>query len=337
MKARRSGFTLIELLVVIAIIAILVAILLPAVQQAREAARRTSCRNNLKQIGLALHNYHSTHEMLPYSASADGAILTGSASPTATTGYVLNHRGWLFVLPYMEQTALYEQFTPSVPTSSHIRAGGTAPLASSIAEIETSGNAAVVSTRIDGFICPSDSGDVFYRGNDDSYGIYPGAATDEYFGAKTSYDFSVLRYSSTADVWRSTASSTRRMFGPYSNSRFRDVVDGLSNTVAVTETTLDIKDGVTSMWGYTHWVGGGVDFAASRGINSWVCCGWRTPANADLKAGSNGAWGHPGSSHAGGTHALLGDGAVKFISEAIDDDTRRNLAYIFDNNLIGQF
>jgi prepilin-type N-terminal cleavage/methylation domain-containing protein len=72
-KAGRSGFTLIELLVVIAIIAVLIALLLPAVQQARESARRTSCRNNLKQLALALHNYHDTHSVLPFGGAREGS------------------------------------------------------------------------------------------------------------------------------------------------------------------------------------------------------------------------------------------------------------------------
>jgi len=99
-RRRRLGFTLIELLVVIAIIAILVALLLPAVQQAREAARRTQCKNNLKQIGLALHNYHDVHSMFPAGHMESG-----------TTGPTFRHQfGWLtYLLPYIEQAPLYGQ------------------------------------------------------------------------------------------------------------------------------------------------------------------------------------------------------------------------------------
>ncbi|MCA9018497.1 MAG: DUF1559 domain-containing protein, partial [Planctomycetaceae bacterium] len=104
----RKGFTLIELLVVIAIIAILIALLLPAVQQAREAARRSTCKNNLKQLGLALHNYNETFNVLPYSVSHSGSCVGGSASTASTV--TLNHRGWLLLLPYLEQSALYNKF-----------------------------------------------------------------------------------------------------------------------------------------------------------------------------------------------------------------------------------
>ena len=90
----RRGFTLIELLVVIAIIAILVALLLPAVQQAREAARRASCKNNLKQIGIALHNYHDVHRSFPF----------GGRSPTRNAG-----TSWRFgLLPFLEQNAIFD-------------------------------------------------------------------------------------------------------------------------------------------------------------------------------------------------------------------------------------
>ena len=97
---RTRGFTLIELLVVIAIIAILIALLLPAVQQAREAARRTQCKNNLKQIGLALHNYHDTSNSLP-----SGSIVLLNAAGTTYYGH-----GWTWhasILPYMDQANMY--------------------------------------------------------------------------------------------------------------------------------------------------------------------------------------------------------------------------------------
>jgi len=121
---RRLGFTLIELLVVIAIIAVLIALLLPAVQQAREAARRTQCKNNLKQIGLALHNYHDAFLMFPASLSYDGIqdlnttvggntccpCGTGSSSPC-----YMRAPWTILVLPFIEQTALYNQFNQSQP------------------------------------------------------------------------------------------------------------------------------------------------------------------------------------------------------------------------------
>jgi len=119
---RRLGFTLIELLVVIAIIAVLIALLLPAVQQAREAARRTQCKNNMKQIGLALHNYHDSFLVFPpsltYDGLADGNTFGGTTNTCAPCGQPATYNlctyqraPWtVLVLPYMEQTALYNQF-----------------------------------------------------------------------------------------------------------------------------------------------------------------------------------------------------------------------------------
>src|SRR6478752_7496148 len=98
-KSRRVGFTLVELLVVIAIIGVLVALLLPAVQQAREAARRMSCQNNLKQLGLAMHNYESTHKVLPPG---------GQPAKGTSNNYGVS---WLaLILPYMEQGNVYDKF-----------------------------------------------------------------------------------------------------------------------------------------------------------------------------------------------------------------------------------
>jgi len=126
---RRKGFTLIELLVVIAIIAILIALLLPAVQQAREAARRSTCKNNLKQIGLAMHNYHSTHSLFPPGAIAPGASCDAVTGPAP--GRILNHTAYQMILPYLEQTALYNSYNFSLPSGKSNYAGsgctGTTP------------------------------------------------------------------------------------------------------------------------------------------------------------------------------------------------------------------
>src|SRR5688572_18580233 len=110
---RSAGFTLIELLVVIAIIAVLIALLLPAVQQAREAARRTQCKNNLKQIGLALHNYHDNYQLFP--AAIIFPAYKSSANCTADgQRFNLNTTGWTMLLPFIDQAPLYNQYNSSM-------------------------------------------------------------------------------------------------------------------------------------------------------------------------------------------------------------------------------
>lgn len=110
---RRRAFTLIELLVVIAIIAILIALLLPAVQQAREAARRSTCKNKLKQWGLAIHNYHDVANQFPPSAINPGSNQSAAFVPT---GQVRNFTGYLMLLPYIDQAPLYQRINFSVAT-----------------------------------------------------------------------------------------------------------------------------------------------------------------------------------------------------------------------------
>ena len=117
MQSRSShrGFTLVELLVVIAIIGTLVGLLLPAVQSAREAARATQCRNNMKQMGLALHNYHDNFNVFPPALLNSGRY--NNSGYTTVTNPVLNTTGWVFLLPYIDQAPAYNQYNFNVCSS----------------------------------------------------------------------------------------------------------------------------------------------------------------------------------------------------------------------------
>jgi len=322
----RVGFTLIELLVVIAIIAVLIALLLPAVQQARESARRTQCKNNLKQIGLALHNYHDTMSVFPYATTNSGN--TGCEPAAASGGLVTNHTGWLYLLPYFDQAALYSQFNFNAATGSRnvqvsTLAGGAAGLAA---------NQPLTTRILTALICPSDPYPKVYTGADTTYGS--GVANT----ARTSYGFSVSN-SNGCTRWDLEALGSRCLFGYGSRSTIAVCTDGTSNTVAVAETTLDVDDGESGSWACAQHVGLGVQLINPPNIrlNNFTCCVWRVPANAQYLKGRNGEWGSAGSVHDGGLHVLLADGAVRFISENIDTTLRNNLAKIADNGVIGEF
>ena len=177
-RFRRSrGFTLIELLVVIAIIAVLIALLLPAVQQAREAARRTQCRNNLKQIGLALHNYLSTHTVFPFGK---GAPYVGAAGYARWSQHAM-------ILPYIDQAPLYNSIDFNNPPGTPGMAGVIAFMPAFVSP--SAANMVASQTVIPGFMCPTDLGpnDSWraqnnYAGNQGGWlcdrSDAPGAATD---------------------------------------------------------------------------------------------------------------------------------------------------------------
>ncbi len=324
MLSRRRGFTLIELLVVIAIIAVLVAILLPAVQQAREAARKAQCGNNLKQLGIALHSYHETYMVFPYATSTHGRC--------GTTRIATNHTGLVSLLPYLEQQGLYNKFDSSQAAGNFTESG--TPLAGGGAT--AAGNGAIAATRIPGYLCPSDSGPQTYPGFNGTYGCVAGVPS-----YKTCYNFSVDHLSAwgSCTLWSDLNPATRSMFGVASASSIRDITDGSSNTVAMVETTLDVHDGVTASWACMQHVGGGISFANPENgtINNWYCCHWQSPPNANFRPGRLGEWGSPGSLHTGGVTVLLGDGAVRFLSETLDATTRQRLGYIADGQKLGEF
>ncbi len=254
----RDGFTLVELLVVIAIIGILVALLLPAVQSAREAARRIQCSNNIKQIALSVHTYHDSFRSLP--AAGRGY---GMCNGTPANGEVKNSNGLVGLLPFMEQQPLYDRFNHlEAYSASNIRSAGTV-----VGNPATNGNAALSETELSVFLCPSDNNGPKSR---TLVGAHYGPASG-FTGAATNYDFITSAFTDFSNCNSYTVSGVdKRMFGEESANRFSAVIDGLSNTFMLGETTKWHENGRAFAWAYRGWVMTGVDpypSARDAGIN----------------------------------------------------------------------
>lgn len=291
---RKSGFTLIELLVVIAIIAALVAILLPAVQQAREAARRSSCQNNLKQLGLALHNYNDIHGVFPSSYTDSG---TKQGKP-ATKGK-LGGWGWSAqVLPQLEQNALYDTFD--------FKAMPFGPFA-------TASNIAAMGTKLAVFSCPSDTKpDTTSRhveGTDPAF--ISKIAVPSYVANTGSFTGLPCTYDKNFQV---TPERDNGIVYVNSSIRFRDITDGTSNVLMLGE--------VTWAGSQSQLMFGNVDY------EGYARCDGESPNAAGSYRHVRGAYykmngttlQHKAyhSMHTGGAQFAFCDGSVRFISESIE-------------------
>ena len=326
----RHGFTLVELLVVIAIIGILIALLLPAVQQAREAARRAHCSSNIKQLGVALHNYHSALGRFPPAGIGYGWC---SGPPSGMVVYNLS--GWTLLLPYLEQQGLYDQYDFDSCAQGYVTNG--CPLAGGGVP---PGNAAVLATPLAVLRCPSEVGSITYvdsEAGDSSHTQYE-LVYPNYLGKKTNYDFSTSGGWGDVgpvycDHWTARVpEKERRMFGQNSTARVRDVKDGTAHTIAVGETLFRVWNAECPAWGYRGFWSLGVDVGGNL-INLWHN-DWFAGSSVSIIPGMLGNYASCGSMHPGGAHVLLADGSVHFLNEETDQTTLEGLSTMAGSEIV---
>ncbi|MBC8355380.1 MAG: DUF1559 domain-containing protein [Planctomycetes bacterium] len=347
MGRKTSGFTLVELLVVIAIIGILVALLLPAVQAAREAARRMSCGNNLKQLGLAMHNYHDTYKTFPHASRAS---TPGGWGPS----------WYVNTLPFCEQQPMHDAWVFGrqdgwIGASTNDAGGKTRT------NIAQSGGRAILSYSI----CPSSPLNETYvnRGitwSSPSYVALNGSTADSITLAAGSpvpnaYANSCNNGNNVDGCgWNQNISSAHGMFTGGVTYRFRDVTDGTANVLMLSENAnwtfdatktnkYDLRNGVAWGWpmggNWSSWNNGQLP-----GRSGWTSC-IRYQPNSDA-ANQLGASASDQSrrlnspltsAHPGGVQGTLADGSVRFITDTIELDLLKHLAARDDGIPLGEF
>ena len=303
---RTRGFTLIELLVVIAIIAILIALLLPAVQQAREAARRSQCKNNLKQLGLALANYSDSNKMYPIGGWGNGSV----AEPRRFSQL-------LRLLPFVEQDSLYKQINFST---------GALP-----ASTTTSG------PMIGAFNCPSSTtsstwANMNYAGNGGFQTCSGPGGCSVYTGGATPF--------AAGSSWcsRDNGHSPDLFTGVFSNAywaaRLQDIKDGTSQVIAMGEVRPECSDHLQGGWANTNtaWI------IVNSPINYNTCP--NTPGFGATPCNAANQWqvsmGFK-SNHQGGAHFVMCDGSGRFINQNIDINTYARLGGRRDGGVVAEF
>jgi prepilin-type N-terminal cleavage/methylation domain-containing protein len=292
-RRKARGFTLIELLVVIAIIAILIALLLPAVQQAREAARRTECRNSLKQIGLAIHNYHDVFKCLPPSNR------NHPAGTQPTTGF-----SWIaMILPYFDQAPLYNQLNFNVPLHDPMM---------------LSNNRQLIQTPLPMLLCASDPTPAI-RNDLARWWAWPAEQTPTQ-PISMGGPAAVTCYMGFQGIGFDT-NPPNGLFerSPWRVVRIRDIIDGTSNVLAVGERSPSYSPWCAWAAGNGVWVL--TDYRINQ-IRETV----PTPNATEVGGVKYGAI----SMHEGGIFALFGDGSVHFLSENMDFRVYQQLGHHAD-------
>jgi prepilin-type N-terminal cleavage/methylation domain-containing protein/prepilin-type processing-associated H-X9-DG protein len=283
-RAPRTAFTLIELLVVIAIIAVLIGLLLPAVQKVRETAARMSCQNNLKQIGLACHNYHDTNPFFPPGYRALAPYSDGATDTTPGWGWAA------LLLPYLEQNNLHQQFNFNLPVQ----------------------NAKPIGTAINVYLCPSDLLPSGAFAVPDGFGKPVALAAASSYAACAGGD-----ESGTADA------SGLGIFYRNSRTRFTDVTDGASNTILIGERAWSNANGVWAgainngvcLRGQTNPTPGA--------RSAWLPAATLVLAHSHLNnasADTDGGLDDFSSRHIGGSNFVFADGSVRFLRSVSSDN-----------------
>ena len=323
LSARQSGFTLIELLVVIAIIAVLIALLLPAVQQAREAARRAQCKNNMRQLGLAAHNYHGTHQMIP------PGLVAFSPSP-GYGGYAGQGTG-MFLLPYIEQGNLYERYE-------HVKG------------FDHNDNQDVVNTQIAVYKCPSTPGGDRITDCDNPFAsLFGGSAAQNGDNTAAVTDYNGIRYVNDIRGWEFHTTGLMSHIWDFGGtdatnnmseaSRLADCTDGTSNTILYYEQSgrpnhYIMGQNVGEITGaHARWSS---PWSFSFGIDVSTSSADGTTQNGPCVMNCNNEF-QPYSFHTGGVHITLADGSGRFISENIDGHTFWALCGRADGEVVGEF
>jgi prepilin-type N-terminal cleavage/methylation domain-containing protein len=299
-RLTRTAFTLVELLVVIAIIGVLVALLLPAVQAAREAARRTQCSNNLKQLGLALHNFHDTYNKLPVGTHDDD-------------NRSFCWRTW--ILPYVEQTSLYNQMTQNglwVPPQMGGADNGVnvdSVPSSEVAGVSVLSNLA--KTKLSFFMCPSDvlpekDNDGYYKANYcGNMGPVVGNITSCASAKGSIQDGVLLMANDNTLTWTTSLAA---------------MIDGTSNTIMAGEVSVteNVKAASTGDGRYPIWAGGNNNGSCNGLVGAGATVRFVDVnyfINRKVGAESNSSF---GSKHPGGAQFVLGDASVRLLTENID-------------------